>query len=76
MVFFCRQLLFLKLFYCLRYFKQLQTIESRQKGCFSRLSDDTLGSCVTWYVVLLPAAAFFEVVLLPVVAGNRISAIF
>ena len=46
---------FSKLFYCQQYCQQLQAIESRQKGFFSRIS------------------AFFEAVLLPVAAGNRIS---
>ena len=40
MVFSCRQLLFSKLFYC----EQPQATESLEKGCFSRISDATLGS--------------------------------
>ena len=56
----CRQLLF---------FRSCSTASSLEKGCFSRISDDTLGSFFTWFWhslvlqshgVFLPAAAFFR----------------
>ena len=49
MVFSCRQLIFSTLFYC----EQPQAIESLEKGCFSRISDGTLG---TFFGVVLELA--------------------
>ena len=63
---------FSKLFYCLpvaAFFRSCSTASSLEKGCFSRISDDTLGSFFTWFShslvlqshgVFLPAAAFFR----------------
>ena len=44
MVFSCRELLFSTLFSC----EQPQAIESLEKGCFSRISDGTLGTFLAW----------------------------
>ena len=77
-MFSCRQLIFSTLFYC----EQPQAIESLEKGCFSRISDGTLGTFLAWFWnyfvlqshgVFLPGAAFFEAVFLRAAAGNRIS---
>ena len=63
---------FSKLFYCLpaaAFFRSCSTASSLEKGCFSRISDDTLGSFFTWFWhslvlqshgVFLPVAAFFR----------------
>ena len=67
---------FSKLFYCqpvllpvAAFFRSCSTASSLEKGCFSRISDDTLGSFFTWFWhslvlqshgVFLPAAAFFR----------------
>ena len=51
------------------FFRSCSTASSLEKGCFSRISDDTLGSFFTWFWhslvlqshgVFLPAAAFFR----------------
>ena len=76
MVFSCRELLFSKLFSC----ERPQATEILEKGCFSRISDGTLGTFLAWFWnqfvlqshgVFLPGAAFFEVVFLRAAAGNR-----
>ena len=53
--------------------QQPQATEAVEKCCFSRISDDTLGSCLAWFWnklvlqrhgVFPPAGDFFEAVLL------------
>ena len=41
----CRELIFSTLFSC----EQPQAIESLEKGCFSRISDGTLGPFLAWF---------------------------
>ena len=61
MVFSCRHLIFRR-FYC---------EQPLEKGCFSRISDGTLGTFLAW--CCFPAGScFFDAVFLRAAAGNRI----